>query len=105
MNSYNLNDFKNGWFIGDFNPSLYKNNFEVGIKKYKKGDKERKHYHKYSKEFTIIVAGAVKMNGTVYCKDSIIQINENESTNFESLEDTITVVVKTASIEGDKHYD
>ena len=45
------------------------------------------------------------MNGIVYEKDSIIQINENEKTDFECLEDSITVVVKTSSIKGDKYYD
>ena len=105
MKIFNLNNTVKGWFIGDFDPSLYKDNFEVGVKKYKKGDKEQSHYHKYSKEFTVIVTGIVKMNGIVYEKDSIIQINENEKTDFECLEDSITVVVKTSSIKGDKYYD
>ena len=32
MKIFNLNNTVKGWFIGDFDPSLYKDNFEVGVK-------------------------------------------------------------------------
>ena len=40
MNSYKLEDFTKGWFIGNFEPTLFNDDFEVGIKEYKSGDKE-----------------------------------------------------------------
>jgi hypothetical protein len=43
------------------------------------------------------------MNDIEYIKGDIIQIDENESTDFECIEDTITVVVKTKSIKNDKY--
>ena len=46
-----LSDMKGGWFIGNFEPSLFKtNNCEVAIKHYKKGDYESAHYHKIATE-------------------------------------------------------
>jgi hypothetical protein len=103
MKLSNLNDMFNGWFIGKFEPSLYDGDFEVGIKKYKSGDKVEKHHHKLSKEFTVIVTGVVKMNDVIYKENDIIQIDEYDETDFECIEDSITVVVKTKSISGDKY--
>ncbi len=103
MKTYNLKNMIRGWFIGNFEPSLYKTNFEVGVKRYKSGDKEKKHYHKLSKEFTVIIQGVVKMNGVVYKEDDIIQIDEFYETDFECIEDAVTVIVKTNSNHDDKY--
>ena len=43
----NLKDMVGGWFIGNFNPSVWNTeSFEVAVKEYKAGDKEQKHLHK-----------------------------------------------------------
>lgn len=102
----NLINMKSGWFIGDFEPSLFKtNNFEISVKKYKKGEYERSHYHKIATEFTVITSGRVKMNGVEYKDGDIIKIYPNESTDFLVLEDTITTVVKIPSVKNDKYID
>ena len=37
--SHNLKDMIGGWFIGDFDPSVWKTSaFEVAVKEYKSGD-------------------------------------------------------------------
>ena len=96
--------FIGGWFIGNFEPSLLKTeNFEVAIKEYKKGDYEISHFHKLSKEFTVILVGTVKMNEIEYKHGDIVVVNEYEKTNFECLEDCITVVIRNKSIKGDKY--
>lgn len=44
------------------------------------------------------------MNGIVHHAGSVIVLEQNGATNFEVLEDnTITVVVKTVSVAGDKY--
>jgi len=102
----NLNNFTKGWFIGDFEPSLYKNkDFEVAVKRYNKGDKEAKHHHKISTEYTSIIDGSVLMNGIQYNNGDIIVIEPNESTDFEALTDVVTVVVKTPCSIDDKCLD
>ena len=101
---YNLNDYVRGWFIGKFLPSVFiTDKFEIGIKEYKKGDTEARHYHKEAIEFTCITTGFVRMNGVVYGKNEIIIIDKKEDTNFEALTDCVTVVVKIPSVKNDKY--
>lgn len=93
-----------GWFIGDFDPSIFKtNNCEVAVKRYNKGDREDFHHHKISTEITMIVEGKVKMNGIEYIKGDIILIEPKEGTDFEALEDSISVVVKIPCSKNDKY--
>lgn len=100
----NINNFTKGWFIGDFEPSLYKTNqCEVGIKKYKKGDKDPAHYHKLSKEFTVVINGIINMSGITYKNGDIVTVNENEISDFECIEDATLVVVRTKSEKNDKY--
>ena len=101
---YNLDDFKLGWIIGNFEPSIVNTNlFEISIKKYSKGEFEKEHVHKIADEITIIVAGKVLMNGVEYEQNDIILVEKEESTDFKVLTDTITVVIKTPSVPGDKY--
>src|SRR5258708_6027720 len=105
MTTKNLNNFVRGWLIGDFDPALVKTSeFEIGIKRYNKGDTEPAHYHKLSTEWTIVVEGVIKMNNEIYKKDDIVEVNMNETIKFECLEDAITVVVKQPHVKGDKYY-
>lgn len=100
-----IDEMIKGWFIGNFEPSLLKTNaVEVALKKYNKGDYEEAHYHKIATEFTVIVSGRVRMNGTEYGEGDIIVIEPNDATDFEALEDnTINVVVKIPGANNDKY--
>ena len=104
LNEMHLDAMTGGWFVGDFEPTaLRTKDFEVAVKKYKAGDKEGRHTHKIATELTVVVSGKVLMNSKEYEEGSIIQISPNDSSDFEALEDTVTVVVKTPSIVGDKY--
>lgn len=104
MTVYKLSDFKGGWFIGDFLPTIFPTKeFEVSIKYYKSGQSEQSHYHKIATELTVIVKGEVSMNGSVYKEGDVILIENGESTDFIPLMDTVTCVVKIPSILGDKY--
>lgn len=105
MKTSKIDEMIKGWFIGNFEPSLLKtNDVEVALKKYKKGDYEKTHYHKIATEFTVIVSGSVKMNGIEYFEGDIIVIEPNEATDFEALEDdTVNLVVKIPGANNDKY--
>lgn len=105
MKTSKIDEMIKGWFIGNFEPSLLKtNDVEVALKKYKKGDYEKTHYHKIATEFTVIVSGSVKMNGMEYFEGDIIVIEPNEATDFEALEDdTVNLVVKIPGANNDKY--
>ena len=93
MKTAKLEDMTKGWFIGNFNPSLLK-----------KGDYEGRHYHKIATEFTCIISGRVRMNGTEYASGDIIVMEPGEATDFECLEDgTTNVVIKYPGANNDKY--
>lgn len=100
-----LSKMTGGWFIGNFEPSLFKtNDCEVAVKSYNKGDYEESHYHKIATEYTVIITGSVKMNGIIYKAGDIIVMEPYEETDFECLEDgTTNVVVKMPGANNDKY--
>ena len=104
MKLHKLKDMFKGWFVGNFEPSLYKtDDVEVAVKNYKAGDGEEKHYHKIATEITVVSKGKVLMNGTEYNEGDVIVIEPMEATDFHALEDTITMVVKIPCVKGDKY--
>lgn len=104
LEKYNLNEMFKGWFIGNFEPSLFKtNDVEIGVKKYQEGEFENFHFHKIATEFTVIISGVVEMNGVQYTENDIIKIIPGVSTNFKALTDVITVVVKLPGANNDKY--
>lgn len=104
MQISSLNNMKNGWFIGNFSPTLLKtNDVEVAIKKYKKGDYEEAHFHKISTEITIVINGKVKMKNRILNMNDIILLNPGEITDFLALEDSVCAVVKHPGANNDKY--
>lgn len=90
--------------MGDFEPSIIRTkDFEVGIKKYQKGDKEQVHFHKLAEEITTVVNGAFKMKETILRAGDIARLKQEEKTDFECIEDGATVVIKMPSVVGDKY--
>lgn len=104
MRVENLNEMIRGWFVGNFNPAVMKSDqFEVGVKKYNKGDHESWHVHKIATEITVIVNGSVMMNDRQLNDGDIIVIEPNQGTDFQALTDVTTVVVKIPATKGDKY--
>lgn len=104
MKFQKLDNFIKGWFIGDFEPTLKKTkDFEIGVKRYKSGDHEKKHYHKIADEFTVIISGKFKMGGKECREGDVIHIQPGEIVDFECLETGANVVVKIPSVKGDKY--
>lgn len=104
MRIFKLDDMTRGWFIGDFEPVVWRtNNCEIAVKKYCAGDIEAEHIHKLAVEVTLVIMGKVKMKGEILDAGSIILLDAGESSSFECLEDAITVVYKSCSAVGDKY--
>lgn len=99
-----LSEMKGGWFVGNFDPTLYQtNNVEVAVKRYRAGSYEKSHYHKVATEITVIVSGIVKMNGTEYSEGDIIIIEPNEATDFYAVTDSVNAVIKIPGANNDKY--
>ncbi|UAJ14213.1 cupin domain-containing protein [Aquirufa lenticrescens] len=105
LEKFELKDMIKGWFIGDFDPTLYKtNDVEVAIKHYKAGDFEERHYHKIATEFTIVLNGQIEMDGNKYNNNDIVKIVPGVSTDFKAITDVTTVVIKIPGALNDKYF-
>ncbi len=93
-----------GWFVGDFSPTaLPTQACEVAVKRYSQGDRESAHFHKIASEVTLVLSGNVRMIGRNWGPGDIVVIEPGVSTDFESLTDSVTVVVKVPGALGDKY--
>jgi hypothetical protein len=104
MKHARLSAMHRGWFVGDFAPTAYATpDCEVGVKRYRAGDVEAAHVHKIATELTVVVSGRVRMNGREFVADDIIVLDPGVPSDFEVLDDTVTVVVKVPCVAGDKY--
>ena len=104
MKCHRVSQMIGGWFVGDFSPSVWRTKeFEVAVKYYQSGDCEACHVHKIADEITVVAQGKVRMSKQIFSTGDIILIPAGEATDFEALEPTITVVVKSPSAIGDKY--
>jgi len=98
-----LDEMVRGWFVGGFKLTAFHTDAcEVGVKSYKAGDAEDRHYHKVATEITLIQSGRVLMNGIEYQAGDIIVTQALEDTDFQALDDSVTVVVKVPGAKDDK---
>ena len=99
-----IKDMTKGWFVGNFEPTLYKtNDVEVAVKSYSAGTYENRHYHKIATEITVVINGTVEMNGVPYTRGDIIIMDPGETTDFLALTDAENVVVKLPGVNNDKY--
>ena len=104
MKTAKLADMFKGWFVGNFEPTIYRtNDVEVAIKEYSAGDYEDAHYHKIATEITVIQSGRVKMFDKIFNSGDIIVVEPNDATDFTALEDSVTIVVKIPGANNDKY--
>ncbi|CNH69876.1 Uncharacterised protein [Yersinia frederiksenii] len=104
MESYHINEMIGGWFIGAFSPNAFQTKeCEVAVKHYPKGACEEEHYHKIATEITCVISGKVLMCGKEWHEGDIIVLSPGESTNFQAIMDSITIVVKLPGALNDKY--
>jgi hypothetical protein len=61
-----LSQFKNGWFIGDFTPTITRTNqFEACVKNFRQGEVELAHFQRIATEITVVLTGSVRMDDKV----------------------------------------
>lgn len=101
-----LDDMVKGWFVGNFEPTLYRtNDCEVAVKSYQPGDYEGAHYHKIATEITVVIKGLVRMNGVEYRAGDIIVMEPGETTDFLAVTDALNAVVKLPGANHDKYVE
>ena len=99
-----IKDFNGGWFVGNFEPSIFKTNlFEVCYKRHFKDEKWPKHYHKIATEINYLINGSMIIQGVELSKGDIFTIYPNEIADPIFLEDCELIVVKIPSVKNDKY--
>ena len=103
MECRTLDAFKNGWIIGNFEPSLWKTvDFEVAIKYYKSGEMEPNHAQIVSTEVTVVISGTIRMGKNHFGEQEIVVIPPGEFCDFEAITDCVLVCIKSPSLPEDK---
>ena len=99
-----LDQFVNGWFIGDFEPSiLKKTGVELAVMNKKKGIGIHDfHYHEKCTEINVLVKGKMKVNNKFIHENEIFIFKPNVPSVYEYLEDCTFVVFKNKPSNNDK---
>lgn len=104
MKKQKLTEFKRGWIIGNFNPSILKTeDFEVSIMQHKKGEYWPAHYHKIATEYNVLVKGRMTICNEELEEGDIFILDPHEVANPVFHEDCTIVCVKVPSIPSDKY--
>lgn len=98
-----ISDFTRGWFIGNFEPSLLKSDFEVGLRWNDRDNKEDRHYHKRTTEYVVFAGGMHRLNDRLYSDGEMLVITPYISTDYECLEPGYCLTVKDISDPKDKY--
>lgn len=104
MKIQKLEDMVKGWFVGNFDPTVYRtNDIEVGIKLLKTGDVNEEHFHKLATEITCIIEGECIVNDKKLTSGDIMIIKPYELSDFKALTDIKLVVIKIPGANDDKY--
>jgi len=97
-----IENFTRGWFVGNFEPTIFSTkDFEVGILHHSKG-KMPAHYHT-SIELNYLISGEMTIHGKKLMPGDIFIIEPYEVVDPVIVKDCTLVVVKTPSMPGDKY--
>jgi quercetin dioxygenase-like cupin family protein len=98
-----MKDMKGGWFIGNFEPTVYKTDqFEVCYKHHNKGEQWDTHFHKEGTEINYLVKGKMIIQNKELIEGDIFILKPYEVADPLFLEDCTVLIIKTPSIPGDK---
>ena len=104
ITTHQISDFKGGWYIGDFEPTLHRTQeFEVSVKKHPKGEIWPKHFHKIAKEYNYLISGAMTVNGLNIGPGELFIVPPNVSVVPTFHEDCEIVCVKVPGPINDKY--
>lgn len=103
MKRAHINDFFKGWIVGNFEPSLLKADFEVGIATHTAGEFHQDHFHKKCTEINVVIEGSVKINGEVFNNGDIFVLYPYEVSQAEFITDVKILVIRDKSDPLDKY--
>lgn len=103
MRQSRISEFNNGWFVGSFNPAILESShFEACLKRFNKGEVEVSHFQKTAIEVTLVISGSCRMGDVYLNEGDILLLEPGEVSDFEALEDSVILGLKTPSNPNDK---
>lgn len=103
MDIIKMEIMKDGWFIGDFEPTSYKTkDFEVCYKHHYKGEIWDVHYHKIGTEINYLIEGKMIIQGKELNSGDIFILYPYEVADPIFVTDCTVLIVKTPSKSNDK---
>lgn len=103
MKVFTLADFKSGWLVGMFEPSVLNTElFEFGVKHFREGEIEPDHYQLSSWELSVVVVGRCRIGSTILESGEAMLIEPREVAGFQAISNCSIAVLKWPSIPGDK---
>ena len=103
MKLFDPKDYQGGWFIGDFEPSIWRTSaYEVGYKHHVAGEPWAAHYHEHMDEITFLLEGTMQMQGQTLTGPVIFLLERGEIADPEFVTDCKVFVIKAPSVPGDK---
>ena len=104
MKIHKIKDMKDGWFVGNFEPTTFKTDkFEVCYKQHIKGEKWGTHYHKEGTEINYLINGKMVLQNVELNTGDIFILYPYEIADPVFVEDCTILIVKTPSMPGDKY--
>ena len=99
-----IDNMKNGWFVGDFEPTSFKTrSFEVCYRIHPAGEKWPKHYHKIATEINLLVSGSMSLGETHLETGDIFILEPGDVADPVFKEDCAVICIKTPSVPADKY--
>ena len=103
MEIFKLNNMKQGWYAGNFEPSAFKTkSFEACYRTHPKGETWDTHYHEHATEVNLLVKGKMIIQNKTLETGDIFILNPYEIADPQFLEDCTIVCIKTPCVIGDK---
>lgn len=103
MEKRRLEEFKAGWILGNFSPSMNcSESFEFGVKRFVAGESEAAHYQRIANEISVVIHGECRIGPHFLSAGDILFIEPNEIADFEAFSNCSIAVVKWPSIPSDK---
>ena len=99
-----LNEMTRGWFIGNFEPSVFRTkDFEVGVLFFPKGERKPPHFHKVGTEYNVLLSGYFTTHDQTLVAGDIFTIEPGEVVDPIFHEDCRILCVKVPSVPEDKY--
>ena len=104
MKIYSTESFVGGWWLGNFEPSVFKTDqFEVCYKTHAAGEKWDAHYHALGTEFNYLIRGEMCINDMEFEAPVVFVIEPGEVADPTFITDVELIIVKIPSVPGDKY--